>query len=265
MALLESILFGIMQGLFEWLPISSTGQLVLVMVEFFGYAIDQARHLSIFLNFGTTLSAILYFRKDVKSILINLVRYKPNYSENNRLTSFLITSTMISGGLGYLLYDLTYEFSFSGEILLGTIGVALIITGIVQKFSKQRGIKTEKNLNLMDSILLGVIQAFSAIPGLSRSGITVSDLLFRGYQAKDSLRLSFLMSIPAILGAQVGIFAINGIPNMEFSDLGIALVTSFVVGYLSINLLLKVASKVKFWLFTIIIGSVALFSFFGLF
>lgn len=265
MSLLESMLFGILQGIFEWLPISSQGEMMLVMVNFFGYTVELATKFSFFLHIGTTFSAILYFRRDVKRILSNLIRYRPNFQEDNKIISFLLVATLISGTLGFFIFKITYDVSVSGEILLGVIGVALIITGLLQKFSKQREVKSEKELNLKDSIILGIVQAFSAIPGLSRSGITVSALLFRGYQGKDALRLSFLMAIPAILGAQLGLAASNGLPDLDVSELGLALLVSFVVGYLSIGALIRIAARVKFWIFTIIIGAIALSAFVGLF
>lgn len=257
-------MFGVLQGIFEWLPISSTGELVIIMTQFFDYAAERALGLSFLLHIGTSFSAIVYFRKDVRNILIQLPKYKPRFNEGNKLVSFLIISTIISGVLGVIVYKLTEELVFSGEILLAVVGIALIITGIVQKFSKQDGKKSATDITLNDSILLGVVQAFSAIPGLSRSGITVSAFLFRGYTGKDSLRLSFLMGIPAVLGAQVGLIAINGIPEITV-EFVVALFSAFIVGYFSISLLLKLAAKISFWLFTIIIGSLALLSFIGLF
>ena len=238
---------------------------MLIMVDIFGYAIDNATRLSFFLHLGTVFSAILYFRKDVVKILGNLNGYRPNFKEDNKLISFLLISTIISGGLGFVIFRYTADLLISGEFLLGLIGVALIITGLVQKFSKQVGVKSTSNLSMRDSVLLGIVQAFSAIPGLSRSGITVSTFLFRGYSGNESLRLSFLMGIPAILGAQAGLIALEGLPELDFTNLGLALLFSFGFGYASISFLIKISNRIPFWLFTITIGSVALVSFLGIF
>ena len=255
----ESVLFGILQGTLEWLPVSSTGELVIVMVGLFGYAADHALSLSFFLHIGTALSAALYFRRDVGRILGGLGRYRPDFGVGNRLTSFLIVSTAISGGLGFAVFSVAA--AFPGELLLGLIGGALIVTGLAQRAIRRAGSLTPSDLNLRDSILLGVVQAFSAVPGLSRSGITVSALLFRGYGAPDALRLSFLMGIPAVLGAQAGLAAVNGLPDVTVEDMAAGLAASFAAGYLSIGLLLRVARRVEFWLFAVIMGSAALLFF----
>ena len=260
MSLGESVLLGMLQGVLEWLPVSSTGGLVIVMVEFLGYAAERATSLSFFLHLGTALSAVLYFRRDVRDILAGLGRYRPGFAGGNGLVSFLILTSLISGALGFAVYAVSAEYAVSGELLLGMVGVALIATGLVQRFVRQTGLRSSADLNLRDSVLLGVVQAFSAIPGLSRSGVTISALLLRGYRAQDALRLSFLMGIPAVLGAQAGLVAVGGIPDVPAADLAAGLAASFAAGYLSIGVLLRIAGRVRFWLFAVIMGSVALLS-----
>lgn len=255
---LEAILFGIIQGVFEWLPISSQGNLVLLMAGIFGYLPEFTLRYSIFLHTGTLLAVLVYFRKEVIGILKSTKTYRPDFSENNRMLTFLIITTILTGLIGYPLFKFLIVSNFTGEIFIGLVGIALIITGLIQKFSKQRGLKSEKNLNLKDSLLLGILQGFSAIPGISRSGITVSSLLIRGYSSRDSLRLSFLMSIPAVLAAEIGLTLLEGFPGSDitFSVLGLA--SSFIAGLISIHVLLKIAEKIKFWIFCIVIGLIAL-------
>ncbi|MCK5017310.1 MAG: undecaprenyl-diphosphate phosphatase, partial [Candidatus Peribacteraceae bacterium] len=170
----EYALFGILQGIFEWLPISSQGNLVLIMTGIFGYAAETSLKYSIFLHSGTLVAALVYFRKDVFKILKNLKGYKPDFSGDNRLLTFLVVSTIITGAIGYPIFKYIMLSNFAGEVLIGLVGLALITTGLIQKFSKTNGLKTEHNLSLKDSIVLGIAQGFSAIPGISRSGITVS-------------------------------------------------------------------------------------------
>lgn len=264
--LVESAVFGMLQGVFEWLPISSTGELYIIMTEIFGYAPRAAADLSFFLHIGTVCSAILYFRGDVKKILVGLCSYKPGYGDGtSKLLSFLIISTLLSGALGYLIFSYVSEAAFSGEFLLGVVGIALIATGIILKMSQQTGTRDHGSLTLRDTVLLGAVQAFSAIPGLSRSGLTISAFLMRGYTATESLRLSFLMGIPAILAAQAGILVIYGLPKAGPADLAVGLMLSFAFGYASIRFLMGLAARVRFWWFAIIMGAVALLSFAGLF
>ena len=260
-----SIIFGILQGIFEWLPISSQGSLVLIMVGLMDIDPLNALNLAIFLHTGTLLSVIVYFRNDIVRILKSLRSYKPGYSdENNGLLTFLIVSTIITGILGFVLYISLRNFTFSGEIFLGLVGLALIITGILQKISERGKMKFTKP-NLKDSIIMGILQGLAVIPGISRSGITVSGLLLRKYDSKEALRLSFLMSIPAVLGAEIGLALLNSLPNISFSDALFGIASSFAAGLLTIHVLMKLTHRIKFWIFCILIGVLALIPFFGLF
>ncbi len=262
---IESVILGILQGVFEWLPVSSTGELVIIMTELFGYMSQDASDLSFFLHLGTVGSAALYLRRDIFNILKNTRHYNFRYDgPNNSMISFLLVSTVISGGLGFIIFTYASDVAISGEFLLGLVGVALVVTGIILYVSKQSGTKTADSVTIKDTLLLGIVQAFSAIPGLSRSGITVSAFLMRGYTAPEALRLSFLMGIPAVLAAQVGLLLVYGLPDMPTDYLLVGLLSSFVAGYLSIHVLVQVASRVRFWWFAIIMGLVALLSFVGL-
>ena len=261
MSLLESLLFGLLQGLFEWLPISSTGEIILAMVVLFDRAADEAVEMAFFLHMGTAVSAILYFRRDLSRILRGVPGLVHGHTIENRLVQFLTVSTIISIVLGYMVYVATGGFMLRGDVLIGVIGVALIVTGLVQRAAGSRGGRSETEVGLRDATLLGVVQAFSVIPGISRSGLTVSALLFMGYSPKDALRLSFLMGIPAILAAQAGMIALNGLPDVDPTHLAAGLAAASLAGYLAIGMLLRVAERVRFWLFAVIIGSLALCSY----
>lgn len=256
--MIEALLFGILQGIFEWLPISSQGNLTLLMTAFFGYASEMSLKYSVFLHTGTLLAVIVYFRRDVADILLSLKNYRPDFSEDNRLFTFLLVSTVITGLVGYPIFRFLTLSSFTGEVFIALVGVALIITGLLQKFSKQRGLLTEKNLGIRDTLLLGLAQGLSVIPGISRSGITVSSFLLRGYSSDQSLRLSFLMSIPAVLVAEIGLTLFEGLPGLSITESLLGLVSSFAAGIISIHVLLRAAKKIRFWLFCVIIGIIAL-------
>jgi undecaprenyl-diphosphatase len=254
----EGIVFGIIQGIFEWLPISSQGNLVFLMIALFGYSANEALKFSIFLHTGTLLSVIVYFRKDVKKILSNLRNYRFNFEKDNGLITFLIISTTLTVLVGYPIYKLLAVSSLPGEIFIGIVGIALIITGIIQRFSKAKGLKSEKDLGFKDSIILGIAQGLSIIPGISRSGITISSFLLRGYNSEDSLRLSFLMSIPAILIAEIGLGLFESLPKVNLIDSIAGLGFSFIFGLLLIGILIRIARKIKFWIFCVVIGIIAL-------
>ncbi len=254
----EIIFFGILQGLLEWLPISSQGNLVLAMVGIFGYQPEKAISLSLFLHLGTLLVALVYFRKEIREILIH---FKNN---QDKVIPFLIVSSLVSGLVGLPFFLLLTTPIWTGELLIALTGLFLIITGVLQKSAISKELKEEKNISIKDSLLVGVAQGFSIIPGLSRSGITISTLLFRSYKAETALKLSFLMSIPAVLMAQIGVILFQGLPAITITE-GIAgLSSAFLSGMLSIHLFLKLARRVKFWLFCIVLGIVALIPLFFL-
>lgn len=263
MALIESIILGVIQGITEWLPVSSEGISSLVMVSFFGKGLGEAIFYSLWLHLGTLLAAVVYFRKDINILIKALPDYlarrkKSNQIKENQnnLLSFLIISTIISGiiGGGLIVYGVE-KLNFLGEIAMAVIGAFLIITGILQ-FSARKKKQLHKEPTKMDSLILGLVQSLSVFPGLSRSGLTVSALLFRSYDSKQALKLSFLMSIPLVLVAQVGL-GLMGKISLTIDSL-VAVAVAFVVGLLSINVLMKVAERINFGWFCIVLGIVAM-------
>lgn len=256
---LDAILFGIMQGIFEWLPISSQGNLILVMIGFFGLSVQEALNYAIFLHIGTLLAAVVYFRKELFTLLKHLPHYRFNgSSENDRTMNFLVIATILSGAIGYPIFKVIETSTLSGEVFIGIIGLSLIITGLIQRYSKIKGHKDYKDLNHFDSLLLGIAQAFSIIPGISRSGITTSSLLLRNYEADTSLRLSFIMSIPVVFGANIALGFVNGFSQIATTNVLIGIATAFVMGLISIHVLIKVARRIRFWKFCIGLGIVSL-------
>ncbi len=245
-------ILGAVQGITEWLPISSQGHIALIMLSVFKTPVEEALNLSIWLHIGTLLAAVCYFRKDIREIL-------KSPDKNRNLISFLVISTVITGMLGYFIYTFIEQNAVlitQGEYLMAGIGFLLIGTGLLQKYAKGMQHKNIQNLRANDSILLGFFQAFSAIPGISRSGITTSLLLLRDYKAKEALKLSFLMSIPVVLAAEIGLGLTKGI-NFDAATSIVGASTSFVFGLLSIGYLMKIAQKIKFWKFCILIGIIS--------
>lgn len=244
---LSYILIGILQGILEWLPVSSKGVEALIMVKFFDKTLSEALVLALWLHIGTLLAAIVYYRREILEILKNLKNYIKNPAQDteaNRLTSFVIVTTLLTGLIGtpLLLFGLD-KFNFAGNAAMLLIAFFLILTGIFQWTAKKKK-NTEKELILKDSIYLGIAQGFTAIPGLSRSGTTVSTLMFRGYSAREALRISFLVSIPAVLGVEV---LLGLLKSSTFDVLIIpGIIASFIFGLLTINSLVKLAEKVNF-------------------
>jgi undecaprenyl-diphosphatase len=243
----QATILGILQGFLEWLPISSEGNLIIIMKALMGINADDALGISIFLHLGTVLAAIVFYRKD----LIKAVTGK-----DKELLKFLVITTILSIIIGGALYFFVKDLSATiGVLFIAIIGISLIITGLVQWSAKKReGLRKKHNKN--DSIMAGLAQGLAIIPGLSRSGMTTSILLLRNINARQALRLSFLMSIPGILIGQIGLGLLE-----EFT-LGIesvfGLITAFIVGLLTIGLLTKIVEKINFSKFTIVLGVLAL-------
>ncbi len=255
MDLLQAIILGIVQGITEWLPISSEGVNSLILVTFFNKSLSEAAYMSIWLHTGTLLAAIIYFRKQIWKLIKNLKHYSLKETSYNNLTNFLIASTFATGiiGLPILLYGLD-KLNFQGNLATAIIGVLLILTGIIQLFIKKQTLR--KLPTIFDGFLTGFVQAFAGFPGLSRSGLTVSALLFRGYKAETALALSFIMSIPVVFGAEIVLTLLDKITINSY--LILAMFLSFIFGLFTIKLLTKLAQKLNFGYFCIFLGILSL-------
>jgi len=256
MDLISAIILGILQGITEWLPISSSGQGMTTMIRFFDLSAENAFSLAIYLHLGTLLAVILRFRDDVKEIVHSIPKFR-----EDKLVQFLLVSTTFTAIAGIPVYILMKDMfsSMHGGLVMLIIGILLIMTGLVLYASK--GIasgKKLKDLTPVDMAIAGISQGFAILPGISRSGIIISALLLMRIRQEDALRLSFLMSIPAVIGANVlevfsGSFAV-----FDPSILLVGIFLSFIVGYLTIDLLIRVAHIMRFDLFCIIFGLLTL-------
>ncbi len=247
-SLIESIIIGILQGLLEWLPVSSEGNLVIVLVGVFGLSAEETISTAIFLHIGTGLAALLYFRKEVIEILIGRTADQADL----RLKLFIIT--MLTGLVGFPIYMWLNISLAIGEILLALTGIALIITGLLQREASRQE-QTGSELTWPISIILGAAQGLAIIPGLSRSGLTTSIMLFKNFTGEEAFKISFLMSIPASFAAAFGMMLVDDFspdPLAAFSALIAA-----IVGYLAIDALLRLARRVSFWKICIGLGALA--------
>ena len=261
----EQIILGIIQGIFEWLPVSSEGIIVLIEKNFFDsqLGLEDIIKKALFLHLGTFLAALIYFHKDVLKLIKALFNFKLANSKTKETLKFLIISSLISGFFGFILMKvfagMEDQLGLSTKIITLIIGLLLLITGGLQIKSRKienRGIRKIKN---KDSILLGFVQALAALPGLSRSGLTVSALLLRKFNSASALKLSFLMSLPMVLGGNI----ILNLNNFTFSlEIFLGLLFSFIFGLLTISLLLKIAKKINFGYFVLFFGGLVIFSMF---
>jgi len=231
--MLKYITLGVVQGLTEFLPVSSSAHLV-IMQRILGIT-GQELMLSIILHLGTTLALIIFFFKDILKVLRNI-----------KLLSYIIIVTIITGIVGILGKDF-FTSLFSAPKL---IAIALIFTGIILLLTKKFMQAKRTNLGIKDAFVLGFTQAVAIIPGISRSGITVSTLLFRKIDRETSFRFSFIASIPAVLGA--ALLEAKDITFTYQADL-----KNFMIGFL-FSLLSGIASL---WLLKIILHKAKLYYF----
>jgi undecaprenyl-diphosphatase len=200
MNILESIFLGIIQGLTEFLPISSSGHLVFFQ-SLFGMKEPQI-FFDVMLHLGTLFAVVVYFRADIWMIaqgLRTIAKRKNKIPPHMKLFLLIIVATIPTGLMGILFKD-WFESLFSKPRIVGAM---LLITGLVlhlTRWTKREGRKIER-MGWVDSILIGISQGLAIIPGISRSGATISTGLFCGLDRELSAKFSFLLSIPAILGA----------------------------------------------------------------
>ncbi len=263
--MLEAFFLGAVQGIFEWLPVSSEGFIFLIKANFFNSSetVSELIAYALFLHLGTFLAALIYFRKDVKMLVVTLFNYRKADQEKKKLLNFLIISSLVSGVLGLVFLKLIekIEIDISGITKWITIIVALLlfITAFLQIKGAKGGNKENKDIKTKNSLVLGLVQAFAALPGLSRSGLTVSALLLSNFNKKTALYLSFLMSLPIVLGGNIILNSGGVIFNIESL---IGLLSSFIFGLLTIKSLLLLAKKVNFGYFVLFFAVITLLAVF---
>lgn len=259
--ILIQILLGAIQGITEWLPISSSGVVTLINSNFLGISdIGQLLHIALFLHLGTFFAALIYFRKEVLHLFKTLSQYKYQDDASKKTLKFLITATIISGIIGLSILKLLTSFEgyleITGKTITFAIAILLLITGIIQIKIKNRGLKKERELENKDGIILGLAQGVSSLPGISRSGITISTLLLKNFDDTTALRLSFLMSLPIVL---VGNIFLNLNDFAQITSVSIyGLLASFIFGLLTISGLMKISRKINFGWFALIFALVML-------
>lgn len=257
----EQIVLGIIQGITEWLPVSSEGMMLLAKTALFKSQDSFEAMISeaLFLHAGSAAAAAIYFRKDIIRLFASLRKPSQERPSEHRLIRFLIISTLVSGALGLLLLKSVSQAltqnNPSTQIILMLIGACLMVTGVLQLIKKSSGTRTANDLTFKDSLLLGVAQALAALPGLSRSGMTVAALLFSRYTAPDAIRISFLMSIPIVL---LGNFIMNVSGHHFHAEHLAGLAFSFLFSILTIHILIRAAEKINFGLFVLVMGIITL-------
>lgn len=254
-----SALLGFVQGVAEFLPISSSGHLTLFQ-HFFGMA-EPDQLFNVLLHFATLLAVCVVYWRDIWEMILEFFcffgdlfshrTYRGNPPEARRMVLLILVGTLPLF-LVLLVKDKVEAFGNNPLFVCG----ALLVTGCILFLSDQmaRGHKNARSATLLDVLLVGVAQGVATIPGLSRSGCTISAGMVRGFDRKFAVRYSFLMSLPAVLGATLlevlDVMKLEqGIPKENIPKYLLGMVVAAVVGYFSIQLVKLLASRGRFGAF----------------
>ncbi len=252
MDIIKVMVLGLIQGLTEFLPVSSSGHLVLFQ-NIFGIE-EATQAFSILLHTATLIAVFIYYWKDIWALMRHPFQ---------RMTALLIAGTIPTVIIALLFND-TFDSIFGGGKF---IGFNFIFTGLILLYADSRkgGRKKVRNMSIFDALVVGLMQGIAILPAVSRSGMTISACLSRGMDRENAARFSFLLSIPAILGAMV-----LTIKDMLSGDVAlvetfgvvpmiVGFVTAAVSGYLAIRFMVEVIKKGKlkwFSVYVFILGAV---------
>ncbi|MBR3732473.1 MAG: undecaprenyl-diphosphate phosphatase [Spirochaetales bacterium] len=266
MEILKATLIAVIQGITEFLPISSSGHIIL-MKQLLGFEIDS-NLFDIVVHFGTLISVVIFFRVEIAELICGVFRrqtdsklFNKTFSQSDilKIWLYMIIAIIPAGIVGLLLDDfLDTKFTELGNVRFIILGCLFAVTAVILLSTKF--IKSSKNTNLYEiswvqALLVGVAQAFAVLPGISRSGTTITAGIAVGMNKEDAGRFSFLLSIPVIAAAfmlKILKLALNGVSEAVNIPLLItALAVSALVGFFALKFLFKILSSKRFWVFSI--------------
>ncbi len=244
MDLLQSTILGFIQGVTEWLPVSSTGHLR-IAEHFFGLTIPSL--FDVLLHVGTLLVTLVYFRKDIWTILKALTK-RDFKSEDGKLIPLIIIGTVPTVLIGFF-YGNELDTTLSTILFLG---IGFIVSGFVL-YASRFGKENKENISYVDALIIGAMQGVAIIPSISRSGFTIAAALLLGIRREQAFKFSFLLSIPSIIGA-LGLTVYQQHSELAFAGVGLAEiitggVVSIIVGFFALKLLWRTLASHKFFIF----------------
>lgn len=264
------IILGIVQGISEWLPISSKTQILFVSTYLLHLTINQAYAFGLFMEIGTILAAVIYFRNELISLVKTLIG--GGNEESKALLKYIVVSMIATAVIAGPLYLWVVD-SLTGSYNLGIpmliIGLVLIADALLikysrSKYSNDKNRKTLTQMSIKEYLLVGIAQGIAALPGVSRSGATTSTLILLNVEAREAFRLSFIDMIFATSGAVVLTYVASkgaitsAIAIIGISGLLVSIVVATIVSLLLINFLLGIARKSSIIYLTSGLGIIAL-------
>ncbi|CAM1359794.1 Undecaprenyl-diphosphatase [Tenacibaculum soleae] len=258
MDLLEAIILGIIQGLTEFLPVSSSGHLELAKAILGDTSIpEESLTFTVVLHFATALSTLVVFRKEIAEIFKGLFQFK--WNEKTKFSLKIIIS-MIPAVIIGLLFEEQLESFFGGKILL--VGAMLLITSVLLLLA-DKAKNTNKKVSFSSAVIIGISQAIAMLPGISRSGATISTSVLLGIDRSKAARFSFLMVVPLIFG-KIAKDLLSGDINFESSEIApisAGFIAAFLAGLVACNWMIALVKKSKLSYFSIycaVVGLIAI-------
>ena len=244
MDIFQSILLGFVQGITEFIPVSSSGHLELVQ-HFFSIPTDHFHLFLEFINFGTLLALLIYFRKRIWRILCNVFR-----DRNYKLAINIVITTIPAGLAGLILSDWIENSSFFASLftICGAMGIVGLIMVLIDKLPHLSSLKNENHLTSLRALWIGIAQIFALIPGTSRSGTTIIAGRLVGLDSESAAEYSFLASIPLMCGVCLkSLLSESGRAYLSAytTILAISNLVAFVIGLLALHFLLRYLKKPK--------------------
>ena len=271
---ITSVVIGIVQGISEWLPISSKTQILIVSQYMLHISTADAYSFGLFMEIGTVIAAIIYFRKELYKLLKVLFLVSKEH-EDRMMFTYVVIATFMTGLIGVPIYFVSDKLANLGGslgIIMILLGLVLIGDGVLIKHARSKQSKFGgntrrfKDMSIKDYIIIGITQGLAALPGVSRSGITTSTMILMKIEPDEAFRLSFIVGIFAsaaaflltLIVSKVNIAA--AVAGIGITGILIAIVVAAIISMFLIDFLIKVAGKSKIVYLVVALGLIAIAS-----
>ena len=249
MTFTQAIALGALQGATEFFPVSSSGHLAIAQYYLSGFS-QPGVLFDVLLHFGTMIAVLIYFRRDVASLLFSPWNRTPEGKKDRWLLWLLIVGSVPTGIIGLAGKDLATSLFHN----MFVVAVCLLVTGGLLAISERLRARSEgrTDLTLGDALITGTLQGLAILPGISRSGATIAGLLLRGVDGETAARFSFLLALPAVFGATLlSLKDLQSVPTGELPLYAAGAGVSLLVGLISIHFLLAIIRRRRLFLFAL--------------